>query len=81
MVDATSVVAGVQERDRWRHRVDLLERSLDEVRERRRQLERQLRRLSRELARLKVVAESLPGPGVKVSSFEVSGATPRPILR
>ncbi len=81
MVDATSVLAGVQERDKWRRRVDLLERSLDEVRERRRQLERQLRRLSRELAHLKIASESLPPPGVNVSSLEVSGATPRPILR
>jgi hypothetical protein len=81
MVDATSVLAGVQERDKWRRRVDLLERSLREVRERRRLLERQLRRLSRELANLKVAAESIITPGRTFPSYEVGGAAARTILR
>ncbi len=81
MVDATSVVAGVQERDKWRHRVDLLERSLREVRERRRQLERQLRRLTRELANLKIAAESIVPPGSRIRPYEVGSAAARTILR
>jgi septal ring factor EnvC (AmiA/AmiB activator) len=81
MVDATSVLAGVQERDKWRRRVDLLERSLREVREKRRLLERQLARLSRELANLKVAAESIVTPGRLNPSYEAGSAAARTILR
>ena len=59
MVDVDSVLLSVQERDKWRHRMELLERSLREVRERRRRLELRLRRIHKELARLRVTAESL----------------------
>ncbi len=82
MVDATSVVAGVQERDKWRHRVEFLERSLSEVQERRRLLERRLRRLTRELTNLQKASDAvIHVPGRLPSPLEVSGGAPRPVFR
>ena len=59
MVDVDSVLLSVQERDKWRRRMEVLERSLGEVRERRRRLERSLRRLRKELAKLRVTADAV----------------------
>jgi hypothetical protein len=51
-MDVNAVLLSVQERDKWQHRLQLLERSLGEVRERRRHLADRLRRIKRDLARL-----------------------------
>lgn len=59
MVDVDSVLLSVQERDKWRHRMELLERSLREVRERRRRLEVRLRRIKKDLAQLRVTADAV----------------------
>lgn len=59
MVDVDSVLLNVQERDKWRHRLEVLERSLHEVRERRYRLEVRLRRVKKELAKLQATADAL----------------------
>jgi len=59
MVDVDSVLLSVQERDKWRRRMEVLERSLGDVRERRRRLERSLRRLKKELARVRITADAV----------------------
>lgn len=59
MVDVDSVLQSVRERDKWRHRMELLERSLTDVRERRHKLEGRLRRVRKDLARLRVTADAL----------------------
>jgi septal ring factor EnvC (AmiA/AmiB activator) len=59
VVDVDSVLLSVQERDKWRRRMELLERSLGEVRERRRRLEARLRRIKKELSRLRITAEAV----------------------
>jgi len=59
MVDVDSVLLSVQERDKWRHRMELLERSLREVRERRQRLELRLRRIKKDLAKLRVTADAV----------------------
>ncbi len=59
MVDVDSVLLSAQERDKWRHRMELLERSLRDVRERRHRLETRLRRVRKELAHLRVTADAL----------------------
>ncbi len=59
MVDVDSVLLSVQERDKWRRRMELLERSLRDVRERRHRLEIRLRRIRKDLARLRVTADAL----------------------
>jgi predicted nucleic acid-binding Zn-ribbon protein len=58
MVDVDSALLSVQERDNWRRRMEVLERSLADVRERRRRLEVRLRRLRRELVRLRDAGEA-----------------------
>jgi len=47
-----SAIAGVQERDKWRKRLEALERALEELRERRRRLELRRRRVHKELVKL-----------------------------
>jgi hypothetical protein len=59
MVNVDSALLSVQERDNWRRRMEVLERSLSDVRERRRRLEFRLRRVRKELTRLRVAAEAL----------------------
>jgi septal ring factor EnvC (AmiA/AmiB activator) len=59
VVDVDSVLLSVQERDKWRRRMELLERSLREVRERRRRLESRLRRVKKELTRLQLTADAV----------------------
>ncbi len=59
MVDVDSVLLSVQERDKWRHRMELLERSLREVQERRHRLETRLRRVRKDLARLRVTRDAI----------------------
>ncbi len=74
MVDVDSVLLSVQERDKWRQRMELLERSLREIRERRHRLEVRLRRIKKEMTRLRVVAETLASQGRAVLSGEVLNA-------
>lgn len=59
MVDVDSALLSVQERDNWRRRMELLERSLSEVRERRRKMEARLRRVRQELTRLREASEAI----------------------
>jgi hypothetical protein len=76
-----SAIAGVQERDKWRSRVEALEKALDELLARRRKVEARLRRVQLELARLRRTAREFVefrGPG---SSPEVRVGATRPVLR
>ncbi|MGD0250342.1 MAG: hypothetical protein ABSB97_05600 [Thermoplasmata archaeon] len=59
MVDVDSVLLSVQERDKWRRRMELLERSLGEVRVQRRRLESRLRRIKKDLARFRLTADAV----------------------
>ena len=59
MVDVDSILLSVQERDKWRNRADVLERSLRDVRDRRRRLESRLRRVKKELTRLRAAADAV----------------------
>jgi len=59
MVDVDSVLLSVQERDKWRRRMDLLVRSLEEVRERRVRAEERLRRIKQQIARLRTTGDAM----------------------
>ncbi|HEY1197994.1 MAG TPA: hypothetical protein VGG32_04635 [Thermoplasmata archaeon] len=59
MVDVDSILLGVQERDKWRNRTEVLERSLRDVRDRRRRLEARLRRVKKELNRLRITVDAV----------------------
>ncbi len=80
MVDADSVLQGVQERDKWRRRVDLLERSLSEVRGRRRRVELRIKKVDRDLLQLKRLSDSVLDLAHAPSSIEVSRAPRGPLL-
>ena len=51
-MDVESVLLSVQERDKWRRRLELLRASLDELRSRRAVVTGRLRRIKRDLRRL-----------------------------
>jgi hypothetical protein len=59
MVDTESVLMNVQEREKWRRRMDLLDRTLGELRAQRRRVETRLRRIRQEIARLQVAADAV----------------------
>ncbi len=81
MVDVSTVLQGVQERDKWRHRLELLERSLEEARDRRRRLEARLRRLRKELNQIRVASDSMVTIVAPFPSAEVSNASHGPLVR
>lgn len=76
VVDVDSALLSVQERDNWRRRMEVLERSLTDVRERRRRLETRLRRLRRDLARLGYAAEATVRNLASTPSMEIAHAAP-----
>lgn len=51
-MDVDAVLLSVQERDKWRRRVDVLQRSLAEVRAQRTAIEARLKKIKRDLGRL-----------------------------
>jgi predicted nucleic acid-binding Zn-ribbon protein len=59
MVDVESALLSVRERDNWRRRMEVLERSLAQVREQRHKLELRLRRVRKELVRLRQATEAV----------------------
>ncbi|HXW67747.1 MAG TPA: hypothetical protein VEL82_07745 [Thermoplasmata archaeon] len=76
MVDVDSTLLSVQERDNWRRRMDVLERSLAEVREHRRRIEARLRRVRRDLVRLsEAVQATLPSVRANASLEMMSAAS------
>jgi predicted nucleic acid-binding Zn-ribbon protein len=80
MVDADSVLQGVQERDKWRRRAEFLERSLREVRERRRRLEARLKRLERDLVHLQMIGDSMGEIARPAIPVEVRSAPRGPLF-
>jgi hypothetical protein len=58
-MDVTTVLLSVQERDKWRHRLQLLETTLADVRARRRRVSGRLRRIKRELARISDYSDAI----------------------
>ncbi|MCI4339943.1 MAG: hypothetical protein L3K06_02675 [Thermoplasmata archaeon] len=58
-MDVDAVLLSLQERDKWRRRLDLLQSSLEEIRARRTRLQDRLRSIKRELGRVAHVSDSL----------------------
>jgi hypothetical protein len=61
-MDVQTILLSVEERDKWRHRLDVLKSTLQDVRVRRRGVERQLKTLKRELGRLGQMARAEVDP-------------------
>ncbi len=59
MVDTESVLLNVQEREKWQRRMDLLDRTLNELRAQRRRVEARLGRVREEIAKLEVTADAV----------------------
>lgn len=74
-MDINAILLSVQERDKWRHRLHLLERSLEEIRDRRTRLGKRLRRIKRDLARLRDVSDAVLDPVRRPSGREPLHAT------
>ncbi|HKS59734.1 MAG TPA: hypothetical protein VJS68_03030 [Thermoplasmata archaeon] len=58
-MDVETILLGVQERDKWRRRLETLQQSLRDVRDQRRRVETRLRRLKRELSKFHAVSEAV----------------------
>lgn len=58
-MDVDTVLLSVQERDKWRHRLALLQSSLTETRDHRARLKERLKRIQRELRRLGDFSEAV----------------------
>ncbi|MCI4331701.1 MAG: hypothetical protein L3K19_07660 [Thermoplasmata archaeon] len=71
-MDLDSVLQNVQERDKWRHRLATLQRSLRDVTDQRVRVQRKLRRLRRELRKLHDYSDA-------VLSHTVTPANPQAI--
>ncbi|HLY76756.1 MAG TPA: hypothetical protein VKT21_02580 [Thermoplasmata archaeon] len=60
-VDVDTVLASVQERDKWRRRLEVLQAALADVRDREVRVAARLRRLKRELVHVQELAEAVSG--------------------
>jgi hypothetical protein len=58
-MDVDTVLQSVQERDKWRGRLAVLQSSLREIREREERLQQRLRRIKRELSKLSAVSDAV----------------------
>jgi chromosome segregation ATPase len=71
-MDLDAVLLNVQERDKWRLRVERLEATLAETRARRRKLEGRLRRVDRDIQKLREYSDALTnGMGPYPSSVPI----------
>jgi predicted nucleic acid-binding Zn-ribbon protein len=80
MARVDSAMAGVQERDKWAHRLEALERSLEELLERRRRLEVRMRRVHRELGKLERTSREYVEVHGRFPSGEAAIAARGPVL-
>ena len=62
-MDVQTILLSVEERDKWRKRLDALRNALQDVRGRRQGLERELKTVKRELAHLAELAEAMVDAG------------------
>ncbi|MGC2289806.1 MAG: hypothetical protein WA688_08125 [Thermoplasmata archaeon] len=62
-VDVDTVLANVQERDKWRRRLEVLQAALADVRDREVRVAARLRRLKRELAQIQELSEAVSNAG------------------
>jgi hypothetical protein len=60
-MDVDAVLLSVQERDKWRRRLEILTRSLGEIREQRGRVESRLRKIRRELDRVAAYSDAILG--------------------
>jgi len=58
-MDVDAVLQSVQERDKWRRRLEVLQTSLGEIRDRRRRVQARLRRIRAELRKLADYSDAL----------------------
>jgi hypothetical protein len=58
-MDVDAVLLSVQERDKWRRRLEILTRSLGEIREQRSRVETRLRKIRRELDRVASYSDAI----------------------
>ena len=79
MPDPSSVLASTEEREKWQHRLSLLQAMLRETRAQRLRLERRLVVLRREIAHLTELARPHSGRGVRLPHEEVTDGSRSPI--
>jgi uncharacterized coiled-coil DUF342 family protein len=79
-MDVDSVLQSVHERDKWRHRLEMLQRSLHEIIEQRERVERRLRRVRRELRKLHDYSEAVLSQAVRPGTPQAINANHHPQL-
>ena len=58
-MDVDAVLLSVQERDKWRHRLETLTRTLADIRAQRSRVESRLRKIRREMERIAAYSEAV----------------------
>jgi hypothetical protein len=77
-MDVDAVLLSVQERDKWRRRLETLTRSLTDIRAQRGRVDAQLRKIRRELDRVAAYSDAiLEGTRAPPSSNAVHAGTER----
>jgi hypothetical protein len=73
-MDVDAVLLSVQERDKWRRRVEVLTASLTEVRERRLRAQQRLRKIKRDLGRMRRYDEAIADENLRNQPYESAHA-------
>jgi hypothetical protein len=66
-MDVDTVLANVQERDKWRRRLEVLQAALADVRDRQVRVAARLRRLKHELAQVQELSEAVSSANRRVT--------------
>lgn len=73
-MDVDAVLLSVQERDKWRRRLELLSASLADVRERRLHVQQRLRKIKRDLGQVQRYAEAISDQNLRNQPYESTHA-------
>jgi hypothetical protein len=79
-MDVDTVLVSVQERDKWRRRLGLLQESLTDLKDRRTRVEARLRKIKRDLARLSEVSDAVLAHGGPAAGTRTVHASTNPPL-
>jgi chromosome segregation ATPase len=77
-MDIPSILASLEERDKWRRRLLQLQEALRSLETERRRAQRRLRRVLSDLRKLERLGEALSGSGAVASPGEVTGGPANP---
>lgn len=74
-MDVDSILVNLQERDKWRSRLDQLQNALRELRDRKSRVEKRLRRIKADLSKIGDYSDAVLAHSTSVASSRITHAS------